>query len=108
MDISKRQFKIVFTNECNLEMNYIYYYISKKLFAQNSAKKLMLKVEKIIQNLKYMPKMYMIIKNYNVLQMKFRRISINKYIIIYTISDEERIVYISHMYYSKSNYLTKT
>lgn len=107
MDISENEYKIVFTNDCRMEMDYIYSYITNNLYNQNAARRLMQKVEDSIQGLKEMPKSYPIIKKYAGLDFEYRRIIINNYAIIYTISEIEKTIYIVHMYYSGSNYLTK-
>lgn len=104
MDISKKQSKIVFTNDCKQEMNDIYNYMSNNLYSPKAAKELMNKVETTIQRLKDIPKAYMTIKKYNELEMEYRRIVINNYVIIYTISEEKNSIYIVHMYYGGSNY----
>ena len=104
MDTNKR-YKICFTRECKREMDDIYNYISKRLYSPNSAKALMKTVEKAIYNLKEMPELHNIIKRYDGLDMEFRRIVIKNYIILYTISEEDKIVNIVHMYYGKSNYI---
>ena len=39
-------------------------------------------------------------------EMKYRRIVIKNYVVLYTIDEEKKIVYISHMYYKKRNYLS--
>lgn len=88
MDISKEQYKIVFTNYCIKEMDYIYNYISKALHTLNSAKKLMQKIEDIIQNLKYMPRMYNEVNRYSRFNMRYRKILVNNYIILYTILEK--------------------
>ena len=102
---TSKNFKIIFTSDCKKEMEHIYNYISKNLYAHNSAKQLMKKVEETINRLKIMPEAYPIIKKYNELRMKYRRIVIGKYVIIYTILKKE--IYIVHMYYGRSNYLNK-
>lgn len=107
MDISKGQFKIVFTKNCKKDMDNIYEYISLKLDTPNSAKKLMRKVESTIRRLQEMPETYVIIKKYEELDMEYRRIVINNYVILYTISKEEKIIYITHMYYGGSDYINK-
>ena len=68
---TSKNFKIIFTTDCKKEIDDIYHYISQKLFAYNSAKKLMKKLEDIIENLKYMPESYPIIKEYEELNLKF-------------------------------------
>lgn len=104
MDTNKK-YKIHFTKECKREMDNIYDYISKRLYSPNSAKALMKMVEKAIYNLKEMPELHNIIKQYGSLNMEFRRIVIKNYIILYTISEEDKTVNIVHMYYGKSNYI---
>ncbi len=105
MDISENNYKIVFTNDSIAEMDAIYNYISRKLYAPNSAKKLMEKVEEEVQSLKYMPQRYVVIKKFPQIDMEYRRIVIKNFVIIYTISEKEKTVYVMHMYYGRSNYL---
>ena len=45
MDISKNNYKIVFTNDSIYEMEDVYNYISRKLYATNNAIKLMRQIE---------------------------------------------------------------
>lgn len=105
MDISKKQYRIVFTSDCIREMDYIYNYIILNLYAQKSAKELMNNVQQAIENLKIMPQMHMVIKKYSELELEYRRIIIGNYVVLYTISEKEKIIYIVHMYYGGSNYL---
>ena len=107
MDTSNDTFKIVFTNDCINEMDRIYNYIGNNLYSTKSEKKIMQKVEESIENLKYMPKSYGVIKRYPEIKLEYRRILINNYIIIYTVNERENTVYIVHMYYGRSDYLNK-
>ena len=106
-NFSEEQYKIIFTNESMKDMENISNYISEILYAPNSAKKLMQKVHNSIDNLRYMPKVYRVIKSYPRLQMEHRRIVINDYVIIYTVNEKEKVVYIINMYYGRSNYFTR-
>ena len=38
---------------------------------------------------------------------KYRKMIMGNYIVLYTIDEDKKIVYVSHMYYSGSNYLNK-
>ena len=105
MGISENKYKIVFTNDSIEEMDSIYNYISKKLYAPNSARRLMAQVEEEIQSLEYMPQKYAVIKRFPEIDMEYRRIVIKNFVVIYTISEKEKIIYIVHMYYGRSNYL---
>ena len=107
MSISEKQFKVVFTNDCIDEINQIYDYISKKLYAPNSAKKIMMKIDNAIQSLKNMPELYSVIKKYPELNREYRRIVIKNYVLLYTISKKENTIYIVHMFYGRSNYFNK-
>lgn len=107
MTMNNSNFKIFFTNEFIKEMDYIYNYISKNLYSKNSAKKLMKKVEDHIENLKFMPKSYAIVKEIEEINLEYRRIVIDNYSILYTISESENTIYVVHMYYNASDYLNK-
>ena len=65
----------------------------------------MKQVESKIQNLKYEPKIHREIEKIDDLQRKYRKIVVKNYIILYTIDDDEKVVFVSHMYYSRRNYL---
>ena len=51
------------------------------------------------------PKLYMKIEKKDRRKRDFRRIVIDNYIILYTIDEEKKTVYIAHMYYGRRNYL---
>lgn len=67
----------------------------------------MRKIEKRINILSIYPNIYCIIKKYKELELEYRRITIDNYVILYTISEPNKTIYISHMFFSKSNYLDK-
>ena len=87
------------------EINRIYEYISKDLYAERAAEKLMKQVEVEIQRLEYAPRSNIKIEKTDDLHRKYRRIVIKNYVILYTIDDYNRIVYVSHMYYGRRDYL---
>lgn len=103
MDI--KLYKIIVTPTAYKEIKNIYQYISEDLYAEKSAIKLMKKIEEKIMQLKINPKMYSKVKISTKLKRQYRKIIINKYVILYTIDDIEKIVYISHMYYIGKNYI---
>ena len=102
MDI---EFKIIITPSAYKEMNRIYDYILEELYAEETAKKLMQEVEDKIQLLKYLPKIYEKLKKIDDLKRNYRRIVIKNFIILYTIDEKNKNIYISHMYYSGRDYL---
>lgn len=105
MDTNEQQYKIVFTNDAIIEMDSINHYITKNLYNSQAASRLMEKVEEAIYGLKDMPRKYAVIKKYEELNLQYRRIVINNYAVLYTIDEEEKTVYIVHMYYGERNFL---
>lgn len=103
MITNKTDYEIIYTKECQKEINEIYSYIYQKLYSPNSAKKLMNQIEKRILFLKIMPKLYPKISNKTKLKNEYRKMVIKNFIILYTISKNK--IYIVHMYYNKKNYL---
>ncbi len=101
------KYEIEFTNECQREMRKIYNYISNNLYAENAAKKIMNKIEKLTNNLAYTPKLYAEIDKYKSTEMIYRKMPINNYLLLYTVDDENKKVYIVHMYYAGSDYINK-
>ena len=102
MDI---KYKIIITPTAYKEINRIYDYILEDLYAEKAAKNLMRKVEKSIKSLKHSPKMYAEIEKIDELKRKYRRIVIKNFIILYTIDEDNEVVYVSHMFYGGRNYL---
>ena len=107
MDISNESYKIFFTDNAIQDMNNIFEYISEKLYLPNSARNLMKEINNKIETLKYMPKIYNVIKKNDLLENEYRKIVIKNYVIIYTINECTKVVYVVNLYYSKSNYFSK-
>ena len=99
-----KNYEVIITPTAYSEINRIYEDIEFKLYAKNATRKLMKKVEEKIQKLKEEPKMYPKVKIMSGLKRTYRRIIIKNYIILYTIDERNRKVFISHMYYSGRNY----
>lgn len=105
MDSKKEIYEIEFTEDCRDEIREIYKYISENLVAKQAARDLMRKMKNIIMDLAESPKLYMKIEKKDRRKRDFRRIVIDNYIILYTIDEDKKTVYISHMYYGRRNYL---
>lgn len=99
------QYRVIITPTAYKEMNKIYNYITEDLCAENAARRLMEKVEEEVQKLKCAPKIHTEIKKFDELKRNYRRIVINNYVLLYTINEEENIVFVSHMYYGGRNYM---
>lgn len=105
MSINKNLYKVVFTKDAKQELNNIFYYISNNLYQKETSKKLMLRIEDVVQNLKFNPKIYPIIRNYS--NLTYRKIAVENYIILYSIYEERNMIYIVHIYNSKMNYIDR-
>ena len=99
------EYKVLITPTAFREISRIYEYISEDLYAEKAAKTLMEKLEQEIQKLKITPEIYAEIEKFDDLKRTYRRMVIKNYEILYTIDQEEKVVYISHMYYRRRNYL---
>lgn len=100
-----KKYKVIITPTAYKEIDRIYSYITEDLYAENVAKKLMKKVEDAVQRLKYAPKIHKEIEKNDELKRIYRRIVIQNYVILYTIDEENCVVFVSHMYYQGRNYI---
>lgn len=104
---TKNHYKIEFTEESKKEIKKIYNYIKNELYAENAAKRIMNKVEELVNNLAYAPKIYAEIDKYRGTKKVYRRIVIDNYVLLYTINEQNKKIYIMHMYYGGSDYINK-
>lgn len=103
MDTNK--YKVIITPTAFKEINRIYDYLLTDLYAETAAEDLMKLVETEVQNLKQSPRIHTEIEKFDELDRRYRRIVLKKYIILYTIDEENSIVYVAHMYHGTRNYL---
>ncbi len=102
---NNNSYLVKITDECYEEMKQIYDYIANNLKADNSAFKLLKSVRMKILKLVEMPKIYSKINKRNRAKMEYRRLVVKNYVILYTVDDNKKIVYISHMYFKGKKYL---
>lgn len=98
-------YEVEFTKDCIDEMDEIYNYISNELIASQSAKRLMQQVKENVLALEWLPRLYSKIEKKDRLEREYRRMVIKNYVLLYTIDECNKIVYVSHMYYGKQNYI---
>lgn len=99
------EYKIVISDTCLEEMEENCYYIEKVLKAEQAANRLREKIMETILELKDYPEIYTKIEKTDRAGRDYRRITIDNFVIIYTIIEEDKTILISHMYYSGKNYL---
>ena len=98
-------YKIHFLENSLEEIDEIFIYISETLKSQNAPKLFVKKIISKTEILSRFPKIYSPISKYDKLKREYRKIVIDNYILLYTIDEKEKIVYISHVFYSRKNYL---
>lgn len=99
------QYNVDVTDECKKDIRNIYTYIRNNLDAEDAANRLIDKFEYAIGNLEYFPKIYAAIDKYENTRRTYRRIVVNNYIILFTIEEKYKKVYVSHIYYKGRDYL---
>ena len=99
------EYRLKLTDQFLDEFEEICDYISNKLKNIDSSNRLREKVIYNILLLENSPKMYTEIEKADRTERHYRRLVINNYVILYTIDEPEKIVYIAHIYYGGRNYL---
>lgn len=105
MDFKKEIYEIEFTEDARDEIREIYEYISKNLVNEVAAKRLMRKMRENVMDLAESPKIYAKIEKKDRMKREFRRMVVDNFIVLYTIDENKKTIYISHMYYGRRNYL---
>ncbi len=100
-----KKYKVIITPTAYKEINKIYDYITDDLYAENATKRLMNKVEQEVQRLKDAPKIHTEIEKFDELKRVYRRIVVDNYVILYIIDEDNEVVFVSHMYYGRRNYM---
>ena len=99
------EYNIKLTEEFLTEVENICNYISVDLNANDAANRLREKVIYNILLLENSPRMFAKIEKIDKVKRKYRKIVIKNYVILYTIDEENKIVYVAHIYYSGRNYI---
>ena len=99
------EYNIQLTDEFLNEINDICSYISNKLKAPDASNRLREKVMYNVLFLEKSPKMFAKIEKLDRVKREYRRIVVNNYVILYTIDDKNKKIYISHIYYGGRNYI---
>ncbi len=99
------EYSIKLTDQFLDEFEEICYYISNELKNINASNRLREKVMYNVLLLENSPKMCTEIEKTDRTERQYRRMVINNYVILYTINEQEKKVYIAHIYYEGRNYL---
>lgn len=101
------KYEVIITERAKQELKEIYDYISKSLMEENTADKLINKIEKELLQLEDIPEGFSVIENYRKKDFEYRKLPINNYVAIYRIDTEKREVYIIRIVYGGRNYLNE-
>ena len=102
---SNNNYTVELTNDCKKDIRNIYCYIRYNLEAEDAANKLIEKMEYVIVNLAYYPKIYAKIDKYENTRRIYLRIVVENYIVLFSLDEQYKKVYVSHIYYKGRNYL---
>lgn len=102
--MEENNYSVHFTKLAMNDLDDIFRYISKDLFAENTATELLERIDSSIMQLREFPKLgnrltdeYLRIKGY-------RRVIVDSYIIFYIVNDERKKVIIMRILYDKRKY----
>lgn len=102
--MEENNYSVHFTKLAMNDLDDIFCYISKDLFAENTATELLERIDSSIMQLREFPKLgnrltdeYLRIKGY-------RRVIVDSYIIFYIVNDERKKVIIMRILYDKRKY----
>ena len=101
--LSNKRYEVIWLNSFKDELSHIYHYLSKELNEPYIVNKFHRKVFNSLSYLSYYPEIYQKI-NHN---KNIRRIPIDKYVILYTIDNHKKRVFILHIIHGNNNYLEK-
>ncbi len=98
-------YEVHITSVAKTELLKIYNYIAYNLYAKDAAENLINKISEKVELLRNFP--YIFAEVYDVYKRKthYRRIVVKKYVILYSIDEDKKSVFIVHIYYGGSNYL---
>ena len=99
------EYKIQFTEKCLEDIEDACQYIKEKLKEENAANRLRIKIKDSVKGLSISPEMYVKTEKFDRLENEYRRISIDNYVLLYTVNKKRNTVYIVHFYYGGRNYL---
>lgn len=99
------EYNVNLTEEFLNEIEEICNYISTNLKAIDASKRLREKVIYNILLLEKTPKMFAEIDKVGKEKRVYRRIIVNNYVVLYTIDEENKNIYVAHIYYGGRNYI---
>ena len=105
MGIKGDNYKVIFTENAEIELENIYEYISNTLLSESSAKELMNKIEESTLRLEIFPESCSMAEGYIINGVQYRKLIVENYILLYHVDKANKQVNIIHVFYGRRNYL---
>lgn len=102
--MSKNNYSLKFTPKATEDLEQIYSYISKKLFAEIAADNLLEKIETNIMRLKSFPFSCTIVTDEFLKAREYRKLTVENYVVFYKLKEVEKQVIIMRILYGAQYY----
>ncbi len=97
-------YNVILTKSAHKDLDTIYSYIAFNLDSKIAANNFLTEVEKSYSNLQSNPSLYAYCNDKRLAHLKYRRVVIKKYILIFKIDEIKKIVYVLRFFHGKQNY----
>lgn len=102
--MENKQYIIKMTPKAKEDLEQIYSYISEELFAEESAKTLLIRIENSIMQLQEFPFSCNYVADQFLRTKGYRKLIIDNYIVFYLVNEEEKQVIIMRILYGRQKY----
>jgi plasmid stabilization system protein ParE len=103
--MDSNDYEIEVTNSAHLEIAETFEYIAETLFAPKAALSLWENIQKVYGTLKKSPYLYSVSDHQELAAKKIRRVVIGRYLLLYTVDDTLKTVFILHFVFGGRDYL---
>lgn len=100
----ENSYSLKFTPKASEDLEQIYSYISRKLFAEIAAGNLLEKIESSIMRLKYYPYSGSFVLDEPLKSRGYRKLIVDNYLVFYLVNEPEKQVVIMRILYGAQNY----
>ncbi|MHB8077031.1 type II toxin-antitoxin system RelE/ParE family toxin [Desulfosporosinus fructosivorans] len=100
----ENSYSLKFTPKASEDLEQIYSYISEKLFAENTADNLLVRIENTIMRLKDFPYSCSFVLEESLKNRGYRKLVLDRYIAFYLVDEMEKQVVIVRVLYGAQNY----
>ena len=90
--------------EANNDLDEIFSYITNTLYAEQSAINLMREIQDMILSLSEMPERFSLSLDPILVRRGYRRVTVKKYVILYTIDKKNKIVNVARIFHGSMDY----